>query len=198
MWPIVADGVAWSACRSVGLSRLWALQKWLNRSRCHMGYGPGTAQGSIYQTEVQIPHAMGQFWGEKRPPLVMHRGSLPWAVQKTAEPIRSRYRLGRRRGWVQGIMYEMGVHTGATWRTRANRPRAALWPLVRLTGLLFSSYSGWSTGVSFYRPDAPLVTQAAVLDYRSSDTHCISSFLDSATEGRGVVQFMPASNTNWA
>jgi len=33
MWPIVTDGSS-----TVGLSRLWALQKWLNHSRCHLGW----------------------------------------------------------------------------------------------------------------------------------------------------------------
>jgi len=30
------------------LSRLWAMQKWLNRSRCHSGYGLEWAQGTTY------------------------------------------------------------------------------------------------------------------------------------------------------
>jgi len=42
MQPIVADGLAWSVYQFVCLSRSWALQKWLNRSRCRLGYRLGT------------------------------------------------------------------------------------------------------------------------------------------------------------
>jgi len=34
----------------------------------------------------------------------------------------------------QGTMYYMGVHIGATWRIRLNRPcAAAIWPLCHIT-----------------------------------------------------------------
>jgi len=39
MRPIVTDRVACSVGLSVGLSRSWALQKVLNRLRCHFGCG---------------------------------------------------------------------------------------------------------------------------------------------------------------
>jgi len=49
MRPVTTDGVAWSVCWSVGLSDTisWAVQKWLNWSRCHLGCGCGWAQGDI-------------------------------------------------------------------------------------------------------------------------------------------------------
>ena len=48
MRPIVTDRVAWSHW-SVGRFRSRALQKWLKRSRCLLGYGLGCAQGSIFR-----------------------------------------------------------------------------------------------------------------------------------------------------
>jgi len=47
MQLIVIDWVRWSVCQSVCLSQLWALQKWLNWSRCHFGDGPRWAQGTM-------------------------------------------------------------------------------------------------------------------------------------------------------
>jgi len=46
--PIVRpkDGVAWSVCLSVCLSRTCIVQKWLKQSRCHVGCGLQWAQGS--------------------------------------------------------------------------------------------------------------------------------------------------------
>ena len=51
--PIVTNGVAWSVGLSVRLSRLSALQKRLNRSRCRLEYGLGWAQGSITRWSVR-------------------------------------------------------------------------------------------------------------------------------------------------
>jgi len=48
MRPIVTDGVAWSVDLSVCLSRSWALQKLLNRSRCCLGCGLWWAEGTVY------------------------------------------------------------------------------------------------------------------------------------------------------
>jgi len=47
MRSIVTDGVAWFVGLSIGLSRLWALQKRLNRSRCRLSYGLRWAQGTM-------------------------------------------------------------------------------------------------------------------------------------------------------
>jgi len=44
--PIVIDGVAWSVCQSVCLSRSCAVQKWLNQSTCRLGCGLWWAQGT--------------------------------------------------------------------------------------------------------------------------------------------------------
>jgi len=40
--------VCLSFCQSGCPSLLWALQKWLNWSRCRFGCGPGWAQGTMY------------------------------------------------------------------------------------------------------------------------------------------------------
>ena len=53
MRPTVTDGViAWSVglsvCRSVGLSRSWALQKRLNQSRCRLRCGRWLTLGTTY------------------------------------------------------------------------------------------------------------------------------------------------------
>jgi len=52
---------------------------------------------------VQIPHAKGQFWGEKGRPIVKYRDTLPRAVQKQLN--RSRCHLGLGLRWAQGSTY---------------------------------------------------------------------------------------------
>ena len=58
MRPNVTDGVAWSVCRSVCLSRSWAVQKRLNRSRCRLGcwllnlVGPMNRVLSLYGVRI--------------------------------------------------------------------------------------------------------------------------------------------------
>jgi len=48
---------------------------------------------------IQIPHAKGQFWGEKGRPIVKYRDTLPRAVQKQLN--RSRCHLGLELRWAQ-------------------------------------------------------------------------------------------------
>jgi len=55
MWPIVTDGIAWSAFHDR------APCKNVNRSTCCLACGLGLAQGTTYQMEVQIANANRQF-----------------------------------------------------------------------------------------------------------------------------------------
>ena len=94
-------------CRSICLSQSWALQKWLNQSRCYLGCGLGWAQGTMYYMWSRFRMQMGCcFEGKKGSPrnvIVKYRDFSPWAVQKRLK--RSRCCLGCRLGWVQGSMY---------------------------------------------------------------------------------------------
>jgi len=81
----------------------WAEQKWLNRSRCHLGYGLGWVQGTIIRWSSDTPMRRGNFYGEKGRPIVKYSDSLSWDVQKRLN--RSRCCLGCGLGWVQGSMY---------------------------------------------------------------------------------------------
>ena len=57
LWPFVSDTAIFvlkrdvklqlTNCRSVCPARSWALSKQLNRSRCRLGYGLGSAQGNV-------------------------------------------------------------------------------------------------------------------------------------------------------
>jgi len=47
MRPIATDGVVWSVCVSICWWRSWALQKWLNQSRCRLEGRLGWAQGTV-------------------------------------------------------------------------------------------------------------------------------------------------------
>ena len=55
MHSVATDGVAWSVCRSVCLSRPWALQKRLNRSKCRLGCGRGWSQYGNVEGEKGRP-----------------------------------------------------------------------------------------------------------------------------------------------
>ena len=57
---LLAVYYALSLCQSVGLSQSWALQKWMNRSRCHLGCGPKKPCHGVH-----IPMHAGSFEREK-------------------------------------------------------------------------------------------------------------------------------------
>jgi len=63
--PIATDAVAWSACVSVCWSHFWALQKWLNRSRCCLGRWVEWAQVAMHSIGVHIPQGEGTILGRK-------------------------------------------------------------------------------------------------------------------------------------
>ena len=50
-------------CQPVCWLHPWALQKWLNQLRCHLGCRLDWTQGTIFQMGVQIYHGKRQFWG---------------------------------------------------------------------------------------------------------------------------------------
>ena len=55
-----------------------SVQKWLNRSRCHLACG---LQWNHVSDGIQIPHGKGQFWWIVLP-IVKYRDFLPWPAQK--------------------------------------------------------------------------------------------------------------------
>ena len=67
LWPLVIVRLHCSTiyidvvCRSVCQSHCWALQKWLNQSRCHLDWRVGWAQRTMYFMGVQI--RPWHFWG---------------------------------------------------------------------------------------------------------------------------------------
>jgi len=58
----------------------WAVQKWLNRLRCHLGYRAGWAQGGIIRWGPDS-HAKGQLLEERTWPGMLD-DILLWSVQK--------------------------------------------------------------------------------------------------------------------
>ena len=69
---------------------------------------------------VKIAVQRRSFEGKRRP-IVKYSDTLSWVVQKRLN--RSSCRLECRLGWTKERWY--GVHIGATWRIRLNRPFAA-------------------------------------------------------------------------
>jgi len=67
MLSIATDGVAWSVGVSVCWSRLWALQKLLNRSRCGLGVDLGGLKEPCVRWGSRYTDGTGQFWGVIRP-----------------------------------------------------------------------------------------------------------------------------------
>jgi len=102
--------------------------------------------------EVEIPpRVKGQLWRQKGAARceVQGRSAVSWAVQKRLN--RSRCRLGRGLCglvWAQWS-YVLGVHIGATWRIRLNRPYAT------------AMRTFWSTyHVTYHvRPYQPIIDQ---------------------------------------
>ena len=77
MQPIVAG--RWSIGLSVGLSRLWALQKRLNWSRCRLGVNRvGPRRNRVLDCGPD-PHEKGQLW-EKRRTIAKYRYHCPCAA----------------------------------------------------------------------------------------------------------------------
>jgi len=92
MQSSATDGVAWSVCQSVGLSRSWALQKRLDRSRCRLECELRWAQGTMYWMEVQIPtREGGNFEGKKGPAHGHSRTCLPVDIFKSTQQRAHRY-----------------------------------------------------------------------------------------------------------
>jgi len=92
MWPIVIDGVMWSVCLSVGLSRLSAVQK---QSRCHLRCRLRWAQGTINYTVVQIPTCEEAIFRAKRgQPTTCPVVDVPKATQQGAALVRCGCRFG--------------------------------------------------------------------------------------------------------
>jgi len=138
MQPIATDGVAWSVTvsRSVCLSRLWALKKWLNRSRCSLelwlwwpkepcvGVQIPTCEAAILRVQWCRPSTYRDMSGGRY-------------TQIGVEPVRCGCHLGCTR-W---------DHIGATWQIRLNRPcTAAMRPYIKLLWpvLLLLYHSAWS------------------------------------------------------
>jgi len=179
MRPIVTDGVAWSVCPSVSLSRSWALQKRLNWSRCGFGCAVGWVKGTIRVLDwVQIPlYAKGQ-WGEKWLPICkVYRDSLPWVVQDGGTDRAAVLDLDS--GGAQGSTYYVGCtlpDNGATWRIPVNRPRAAamrpvvrfLWPLVLHRVPCMSSQTSTSSSSVRCKACRPCRLEICSVDSRAS------------------------------
>jgi len=75
----------------------------------------------------RLPHTKGQFLGERKYPVVLDDTAVSRA--KMAEPIEMPFRLWTREGLRKHVLD--GVHSGATWRIRLNRPcAAAMWSFL--------------------------------------------------------------------
>ena len=82
------SGVAWSVSVCACWSCSWALRKWLNRSRCHLGEGMNPSGGSKelgIRWGPRCPKVKGQFWGKWRP-IVKYRDTTV-SCAKNAELI---------------------------------------------------------------------------------------------------------------
>jgi len=93
------------------------------------GCAVGWAQGTMYWMGVQIPTREGKFWGRKG----AAPGRARWSIYSKGLS-RGQHQYGADAEW--GILD--GVHIGATWWIRLNRPFAAtmrpyvklFWPLI--------------------------------------------------------------------
>jgi len=131
MQPIATDGVASVVChcQSVCLSRLSALQKWLNRSRCSLRLWLG------WPKEPYVggpdPHMWSSnFEGEMGPAEYIPR-HVWWSIYS-------------KRGRTSMIRWD---HIGATWQIQLNRPcTVAMRPYIKLLWpvLLLLYHSAWS------------------------------------------------------
>ena len=122
----------------------WTVQKWLNRLRCRLGHGLGSAQGSMYYT---WPRSRMRLRTEEHAIKNMHghaRRHSAASCAKIAEPIDLPFllwiRVGRRNHKFNRIRQcaVTGGNIGKTWRIRLNRQSSAamrpyvklLWPLI--------------------------------------------------------------------
>jgi len=176
MRPIVTDGVAWSVCQSVSLSRSWALQKRLSWSRYRLGCAVGWIKGTIIRWGTDSPTRRGNE-GKSGCPFVKYRDSLPWVAQKRLNRSSSRFGFGL--GWAQGSMYYAGCtlpDNGTTWRIPVNRPRAAamrpvvrfLWPLVLHRVPCMSSQASTSSSSVRCKACRPCRLEICSVDSRAS------------------------------
>jgi len=81
----------------------WAVQNWLNGSRCLSGCGLGLGQGNVLDSGPYCPMQRSNFGGKGH--VQACRTTLPWAVQKW--PNRSRCHLGCGLVWAQWSMCYM-------------------------------------------------------------------------------------------
>jgi len=101
--------------RSLRLSRSRAVQKRLNRSRLDAVWAVDSGGPKQPCTGgVQIPHANGQFWGEKEAAHCKVPGPSVESSAKTAEPIKMSFGMWTRMGPCKHLLD--GVHIGATYR----------------------------------------------------------------------------------
>jgi len=54
-----------SLCVCICWTQPWAVRKRINRSRCHLGYGLGNAQGTMYYVWAQIPSWKEAIWRKR-------------------------------------------------------------------------------------------------------------------------------------
>jgi len=109
MRPIVTDRVAWSVCRSVGMSDCLsvchssdrALQKWPNRSTYRLGLRLRWAQGSTIRSGSRSP-CEGAIWRGNWHSIVKYSDIIPSFVKKRLK--RTRRRLGCGLRWAHGIV----------------------------------------------------------------------------------------------
>jgi len=123
MQAITTDGVAWSVCPSVCMSRSSAHCKndWTNRDVLDVD-SAGSKETSI-RWWSRYPRVKEQFWGggEKR-------GEEGAGACPAVNILKGSKRLNRGQNWYgadadSGVLD--GLHIGATWRIRLNRPSAA-------------------------------------------------------------------------
>jgi len=127
MRPIATDGIAWSVCRSVALSRPWVIQKLLNWSRCR----PGWTRGLDVLGGDPYAHPNGQFWLQKEAGPGNAQTCLPVDILKAGQQ-------GAAPVWCR--CWLVCTRWGAHWRHLANTSELSLcvgdvkllWPLVGL------------------------------------------------------------------
>jgi len=119
MRPVATDGVAWSVCRSVGLS-VTTVSPEKTAEPSEIPFGMWALLGPNHALDgVQIPTREGSFKGEKGP-----AKDMPGHVRRSIYSkrlSRRQHRYGADDEW--GTLD--GVHVFSTWRIRLNRPCAA-------------------------------------------------------------------------
>ena len=137
MRPTVTDRVTWSVCRSVCHDHDSSKNSWM---RYCMGCGLRWEQGTMYYTGEQQP------WGSRSP---IRRGNFE--AERGSPSIGTLWHELCKNGWTdRDVIWDVdpggsnvldGVHIGATWRIRLNRPCAsAMWPFCQLLWPLLMSW----------------------------------------------------------